>query len=351
MRSPTSNVWEPRTRPSPRVNEAESASLPRLRRGAKSPGGEATYEEVRALARPSPIELPRDVIDYIRGIFVTVNQTLCSRIERQPNVHEESLDLAFLDAVAAYSGPHRTESDTVVDIDLHFVGGGWHFERWEVADIGLIVNFRRLNNVLRTKIVLLQSKRLYPREADFVETHGLARPGGFGYLVRSSTVDIRSPRAFHFDPECCYRALQVGDKQWAVIAEYEGKYSIPVHYLLYHPGQMPSETVVPIQLPLSERPIPVVGTRVVPTGLVRAETTAHARNYAPSFHDLAGSSPAPGTPLPDFMIDDVLGCREGYIPEDFNRDEGVNRIFNLRSGPISAAILIDIDLPQTVQQP
>ena len=108
---------------------------------------------------------------------------------------------------------------------------------------------------------------------------------------------------------------------------------------------MPSETVVPVEVPLPERPLPEVGTRLIPAGLVRAETTAHPRNYAPSFHDLAGSAAAPGTPLPDFMIDDMLGCREGYVPEDFNHDEGVNRIFNLRTAPISAAVVIDIDLP------
>ena len=117
---------------------------------------------VRVLAGLPSIELPVDVVDYIRGIFATANHMLSDRIERQPNVHEESLDLAFLDAVSAYSGPHKTKSDTVVDIDIHFVGGGWHFERWEVADIGLIVIFRRLSNILRTKIILLQSKRLYP---------------------------------------------------------------------------------------------------------------------------------------------------------------------------------------------
>ena len=300
---------------------------------------------VRVLAGLPPIELPVDVVDYIRGIFATANQMLSDRIERQPNVHEESLDLAFLDAVSAYSGPHKTKSDTVVDIDIHFVGGGWHFERWEVADIGLIVIFRRLSNILRTKIILLQSKRLYPREADFVEAHGLARPGGFGYLARRNTPDIRTPRSFRFDTECCYRALQVGDQQWAVIAEYESKYGIPVHYLLYHPGQMPSETVVPVELPLPERLLPAVGSRVMPAVLVRAETADRTRNYAPSFRDLAGPAAAPGTPLPDFMVDDVLGCREGYVPEDFDHDQGVNRIFNLRTAPISAAIVIDIDLP------
>ena len=112
-------------------------------------------------ARP-PIPLPADVIDYIRQVFLVADDTLATRLERQPNVHEELLDLAFVDSVAMNSGPYKTQSDTVVDIDIHFIGGGWHYERWEVADIGLIVTFRRLGEILRTKIILLQSKRLYP---------------------------------------------------------------------------------------------------------------------------------------------------------------------------------------------
>jgi len=76
---------------------------------------------VAVLELLSPIALPEDVIDYIRSIFVMANEKLCARIGQQPNVHEESLDLAFLDAISSYSGPHRTVSDTVVDIDVHFV--------------------------------------------------------------------------------------------------------------------------------------------------------------------------------------------------------------------------------------
>jgi hypothetical protein len=74
---------------------------------------------VDVLERLSPIELSGDVIDYIRSIFVIANDKLCDRVGQQPNVHEESLDLAFLDAISSYSGPHRTVSDTVVDIDVH----------------------------------------------------------------------------------------------------------------------------------------------------------------------------------------------------------------------------------------
>lgn len=271
-------------------------------------------------------------------------------MERQPNVHEEMLDFTFVESVGANSGPHRTPSDTVVDIDIHFVGGGWHYERWEVADIGLIVVFRRLSEVLRRKIVLLQSKRLYPREAEFIEAHGLARPGGFGYLARVDEPDIRQPRLFRFDRDCRYRALQIGDQQWAVIADYEHRYGIPVHYMLYHPSTVPWEAQVPVQVPLTPSPARDVGTRVLQSGLVRANLTAAARNYAPSFDDLAAGARAPGQTLSEFITDAVLACTEGYAPDDFLGDDGINRVFNLRSGPIAAAILIDIDLSEAVEE-
>ena len=84
---------------------------------------------------------------------------------------------------------------------------------------------------------------------------------------------------------------------------------------------------------------------------MRAATTEFARNYSPSYRDLAGKGAVPGIWLPEFIVSGVLGCAEGYIPDDFASDEGVNRVFNLRSGPISAAILIDIDLPAELDNP
>jgi hypothetical protein len=300
---------------------------------------------------PAPrIPLPADVIEYVRKVFVAADDSLAARMERQPSVHEEMLDLAFIDAVATNCGPHKTVSDTVVDIDIHFVGGGWHYDRWEVADVGLIVTFRRLGEVLRTKVLLLQSKRLYPREAEFVEGHGLARPGGFGYLARPGLSDVRQQRLFRFDHECRYRALQIGDNQWSVIADYESRYGIPVHYLLYHPGTLPYQVTVPVQLPLPPRPPTQVGSRVLPATLMRARTTQFPRNYAPSVADLAEGRDSPGASLPDFMADEVLACNEGYIPDNFELDAGINRIFNQRTGPIAAAILVDIDLPADVEQ-
>jgi hypothetical protein len=294
-----------------------------------------------------PIPLSDDVVDYVRSVFAEADDAVTARLERQPNVHEESLDMAFIDAVAASAGPHRTQSQAVVDIDIHFVGGGWHYERWEVADIGILVTFRRLNEVLRRKVVLLQSKRLYPREAEFQEAIGLARPGGFGYFVRRKEMWGEQTRLFRFDPACRYRALQIGDSQWAAIQEYESRHGIPVHYCFYQPGSIPFQVTVPIQWPLTAAEPATVATRVMSATIVRANSTEFARNYAPSFADLAAGAGAPGVRLPGFIADEVLACNEGYVPAgDFFTDAGVNRIFNERAGPISSAIAIDIELPE-----
>jgi hypothetical protein len=51
--------------------------------------------------------------------------------------------------------------------------------------------------------------------------------------------------------------------------------------------------------------------------------------------------------LHNFVADLVLGCKEGHRGgTDPMSDENLFRVFNLRSGPISAAISITIDAPE-----
>src|SRR5690625_3319638 len=124
--------------------------------------------------RTAPVPLPADVVDYVTRTFGLANDAVSSRIDRMPTTHEENLDLTFIDALASATGPHVVRSGVVVDFDIHFVGGGAHWgDRWEIADLGVIVNFRRSGSLIRTKVLLLQSKRLYPVETDFVEFRGL----------------------------------------------------------------------------------------------------------------------------------------------------------------------------------
>jgi hypothetical protein len=300
------------------------------------------------VSRPSPIPLSTDVRAYIYSTFDQVNERVTRKIDRMPTVHEENLDFAFVEAVAEAQGPHLSPCGTVVDIDVHFVGGGVHWERWEIADIGFIVTFRRAGTLLRTKVVLLQSKRLYPRESEFSEDQGMTRYGGFGSLMKASLPATLGSRTFRFDDTCRYKALQVGDNQWQSILSYEGEYGLPVHYMLYHPREIPAAVNIPVIIPVEPPPGPArLGARVISAASVRSRTSEFPRNYAPAYSDLTDELDEVGLRLPDFVVDRVLACHEGYVVDDEGvENEGLQRVFNQRSAPIAAAVRIDINLPE-----
>lgn len=295
-----------------------------------------------------PIQLPGDVVDYINSTFAVANREVSQRLDRMPTTHEEMLDVALIDAISLASGPHVVASGAVVDVDIHFLGGGRHFGRWEVADIGLILNFRRGRTLLRTKVVLFQSKRLYPipGEEDFVDERGLTRVGGFGSLMDPSPLAAMERRTFHFQKRSRYKAMHSGDTQWNAILEYEETFKIPVYYLLYHPSRLPYARELPLRVPIprrSSRP-PRVGARVLPAKVVRERSSSS--NTVPSFSDLCGPDKLPGRRVEEFVTEEVLACREGYIADEPRTDQGLFTLFNQRSGPIAAAIRFDIDLPE-----
>ncbi|SFQ45111.1 hypothetical protein SAMN04489713_13439 [Actinomadura madurae] len=293
------------------------------------------------------IDVPEDVIEYVRDVFKLADRRATSKLDRMPTTHEEWLDFSLIDAISEASGPHETQSGVTVDIAVHFVGGGVHWKRWEVADLGFIVNFRRPSELIRTKVVLLQSKRLYPRESEFIEDAGVTMHGGFGSLMEPSSLLGKGPRNFTFDEACRYKALQIGDRQWQSIADYEENYKIPVHYLLYHPHAIPySEVEIPVRLPVRfNESEPEVGSRVLRASVLHLLARTFPRNYAPSYAEVKGKVPALGVQLPDFVADEVLKCREGYVVDDGIENEGLRRVFSQRSAPIAAAIRVDIVLP------
>src|SRR5438477_10300348 len=116
-----------------------------------------------------PISVPDDVRNWIRNVFADCNQAVAVKMTRVPTVHETSLDLTLIERLSAFSSPVRFDSEWLVRIDAHYLGGGRHFGQWEIADIGLLVVFRRGGAIVRTKVGLLQSKRLYPDEQEFSE--------------------------------------------------------------------------------------------------------------------------------------------------------------------------------------
>lgn len=303
--------------------------------------------------RTGPVPLPADVVDYVTQIFQDANDAASGRLDRMPTMHEESLDFALIDSLAAASGPHLTPSGVIVDFDIHFVGGGNHWEnRWEVADLGLIVNFKRSGTLIRTKVILLQSKRLYPVESDFVEFRGLQRLGGFGSLMERPWLAAQESRAFHFTTDCRYKAMQIGDEQWMAIGAYEKQHAVPVHYLLYHPSEMPYSREIPTRLPLVPRTSTArVGARVMSAVEVRAATALSPRAHTPSFGELSQGADAPGLPVQAFIRDEVLTCHQGYVADPGSADPGLNAVFNQRGAPIAAAVRFNLDVPENLILP
>lgn len=301
-----------------------------------------------------PIPIPGDVRDWIRSVFRDCNNAVASKVSRVPTIHETSLDLTFIERLSGYATPVRFDSQWLVRIDAHYLGGGRHFGQWEVADIGLLVIFRRGQKIVRTKVALLQSKRLYPDEQAFNEDEAIDYMVGFARLMRiaeESFLKITEPRTFTFTGQSRYKAFRVGDHQFEAIRAYETQYHIPVHYLLYHPLSIPFRRYVPMPATAEANAACEAGCRVISAAEVNVSVGRFDVGYSPRHDDLRSiPSPAtqsglwPGWRLEDFVLDRLLDCHEGHIAADQD-DEGLFLVFNRRSGPISAAIAVTFELP------
>jgi hypothetical protein len=306
-------------------------------------------------AMPDPLlNIPPGVIDWVRDVFIAVNTRSASTLSRIPNIFETTLDQNLVSHLSEYSAPFKFPSDWIVTIDTHFLGGGRYWGRWEIADIGIIVVFRRKGVVLGTKLALMQSKRLYPDEIETaIDIHRIDYQIGFGRLL-SSDSEYRSqvrPRTFNFTQTSKYRALEYHNDQYDEILKYTSSYGIPVYYLLYNPLAIPSSAVLPVSgaMQTSQSNL-LVGCRVMKSDLVDTKLGAARLNKSanPSFAQIGGvPMDADFWTLHNFVADLVLGCKEGHRSgTDPMSDENLFRVFNLRSGPISAAISITIDAPE-----
>jgi hypothetical protein len=285
-----------------------------------------------------------------------VNNRSAAKLSNIPNVWETSLDMTLIEQLSQFAAPFRFPSDWIVRLDTYYLGGGRYWGRWEIADLGILVVFRKRGAILRSKVALLQSKRLYPDETETAqEDIEMDYRVGFGSLFESEShyKSQVKPRTFQFTPQSRYRALEYMGEQYAAILQYTADHQIPVYYLLYNPLDVPHAMAVPaMATSTGSHSAAIVGCRVVSANAMDAKLGARSlrKSENPTYAQLLGANPhAPDADcwaLPDFVADQVLGCREGYIAgKNPFEDEGLFRIFNLRGGPISAAILITIDAP------
>ncbi|MBX9599561.1 MAG: hypothetical protein K2X35_01105 [Bryobacteraceae bacterium] len=303
----------------------------------------------------APFAIPEAVVDWIRDVFAQVNLRSSSTLSRIPTTWETTLDHGLIGHLAEFAAPFRFSSNWVVNLETHFIGGGRFWGSWEIADIGILIIFRQRGHILGTKLALLQSKRLYPDE---IESATDALPidyrVGFARLLATDS-EYRSSvktRAFHFSRDSRYRALEFAAQQYSAILDYTNKHGIPVHYQLYNPVEIPWMTELPAD---ANGPAPVtavtVGCRVINAVVLheKLQRAALSKGQHPSFVQVAGMPKGwekEFWSLQHFVADLVIGCKEGYLAgTNPVEDEGLFRVFNLRSGPMSAAISINIDAP------
>ncbi len=200
------------------------------------------------------------------------------------------------------------------------------------------------------------AKRLYPDEVEnATDIQPIDYRAGFSRLLASES-EYRSsvkPRTFHFSPDSKYRALEYASDQYAAVLDYTRSNGIPVHYHLYNPVTVPWTTELPAAAEASAHLRELtVGCRVInATALdVKLQRANLTKSQNPSFEQIGGSQSKLDEAfwtLHNFVADLVIGCKEGYLAgANPVEDMGLFRVFNLRSGPISAAISINIDAPR-----
>lgn len=301
----------------------------------------------------SGMQLPADVVNWLRSIFSSCNERISFKLSDAPNIHEESLDLTFIESFSHHEAPVTLPSGWTLRFETHFLGGRRHWERWEIADIGLLVMLRTGGHSLLSKVALLQSKRLYPNEIEFEENEHYEYMIGFRRLFEqdSEWAEVVRTRAFNFNEESKYKAFFVEDAQYKAIREYEDNTGMPVYYLLYNPAKIPWTAHLPLTAGRQSPGLCEIGCRVVPAQNARSALRNAAEGSSPTYKQLYSAVPQTSLPyseswrLEDFAVDLLLGCQTGRVartPDDY----GLTEVFYNRSGPIAAAVGITVDAPE-----
>lgn len=291
------------------------------------------------------VSIPDDVIVWFRGAFAEANRTVTETLLNVPNVREPSLDDAFIQALIPRSAPTLLASGAIVRVDIHNIGGLRRVTRWEIADIGFVVFVVRAGKIIARKVALLQCKRLYPKNNLVEDDDPIAFQYGFNALLRQeqSPISMALARRFDFDDECLYGAINANSDQVKTITAFAHKSGNTVDYLLYNPPAVPLSVTYPIvSRQIVDRP-PPLGTRVVPLAAMLSALSALDDGRPPSLAQVRSLFKDAGLRIEDWAAD-LLRCKVGR-PYDAKEEAAILPIIERRSGPIGAAIAINIELP------
>lgn len=299
------------------------------------------------LQRNNPSDIPEEVFVWLRNVFADCDARVTAKLSNIPNVPEASLDMTWIEHLTQFSSPVRLSSGWIIKIETHFLGGLRHFHRWEIADIGILLFVRRGGRIERSKVALLQSKRLYPTNSLVREEHVVDYEIGFSRLADPEDLarSMNFQSDFEFTEECRYGAIVSGSTQVRAIQEYERANAISVHYQLYNPWVLPFRQRVPLERYAPPAGDLALGARIVPASAMHEFLDSQADGYRPTLKDIRSFAPHHdnlGWPVGHFVADLFVSCREGT--RFANHDSGkINNLFYRRSGPIAAAISITIE--------
>jgi hypothetical protein len=292
-------------------------------------------------------DLPDQIVSWVRSVFAACNTRTTEKLSMSPNAPEESLDLTWIEHLSRFSSPLTLDSGWLVKIETHYLGGMRHFRRWEIADIGILVHLRLGENARRSKVALLQSKRLYPDGTPIREETLVDYEIGFARLAdpEDEALSVGFNTEFRFTDGSRYGAIRQASDQVVAIADYEKQVGLKVYYQLYNPWLIPFVQRIPLVDYTESEGTPDLGVRIVPAALLRRRLSLNSRP-TPLLSDLADIAPLPahGWRLEDFICDELLACREGDRFESID-DARIQQLFNRRSGAIAAAIAITIEAP------
>jgi hypothetical protein len=297
------------------------------------------------------VRVPEAAIRWIRNVFLSTNNQVAATLSRIPTHHEPELDMQLIAALNQVPAVAGIEGWTVY-IQTHFLGGRRHFYNWEVADIGLLIIFRDRGRVLRIKVGLLQSKRLYPREVNQLPDYKNRTRIGFATLLEDPEAfrQLAAGRTFTFEPNSEYLAIDNKGEQQRRLTAYQKMSKIPVYYLLYNPVDIPWSATVPT-VTLMPLPKNRIGCRVVPVNTLISALDEQSEGYHPKFSDMFKlgepfrKEHISGWSLEYFVTDLMICGQQGHIASD-ETDHVLEQLFYNRSGPISAAIAVTIEAPE-----
>lgn len=298
--------------------------------------------------------IPTDIVDWFRNIFSASNRRLAERIQNAPNIPEQHLDVTFVEHLMEYTTPRVFKSGWAIRIDTHYLGGLRRYRGWEIADIGMFVFFMRDGKLVRQKVALLQSKRLYPTsgDIDYIEEYDY-RIGMARLAQRDKDApSMMAQRSFVFAETSRYGALHAHDNQYEAISEYTKRHLPPVYYLFYNPPTLPLLVQVPLTRRVAVEKDPILGSRVVPFRRVTDILGEKKKGYSPTIAELAGDVGVfdHDWRLEHFMADLLLSCEEGRRFTEADSDE-MRTLFFRRSGPIAATVAVTVEVPDGVELP